>query len=261
MKCPNCQSTEIRKHGFYRGQQRYQCKLCARQFVETYSISIHDRTATGVDEQIDRYIRSVSTPLSDLPTELQQATSHYPLATMQPTVAQVQLVTMLVRSIGARRVVEIGIFSSYSTLAIALALPECGQLISCGVAGEHLDLCRSYWQRAGVADKIDFYTNSGIELLERLAPADGAGSCDLIFISALKNQYLAYYERAIELLRPKGLLVATDVLWQGRVLNPQVYDDNFTCGLDGFNQTLVRDERVQVSLLPIGDGLSIALKR
>jgi predicted O-methyltransferase YrrM len=260
MKCPNCQSTRIRKHGFYRSKQRYQCKDCARQFVETYSPNSQSQSSTGVEDKIDRYITSISTPVNDLLRDLQQATADYPLAQMQPTVAQAQLMALLVRSSKANRVLELGIFSSYSTLAIALALPPDGELISCGVAGQHLDVARDYWGRGGVATKIDFQIGSGLELLDRLLADTPVNSFDLIAISGLKYQYPLYYRRAIELLRPQGLTIATDVLWQGRVLNPDTYNDEFTRGIDLFNRELVADSRLNVSVLPIGDGLSIAIK-
>jgi predicted O-methyltransferase YrrM len=260
MKCPNCQSTKIRKHGFYRDKQRYQCKDCARQFVENHSPNLRPQISTGVEDEIDRYIASVSTPPSDLLLNLQQATVEYPLSQMQPTLAQAQTIALLMRSIGACRVLELGIFSSYTTLALALALPPQGRLISCGVAGKHLDVARAYWQQAGVATQIDFQIGSGLELLDRLAAANPIPYFDLITISGLKHQYPLYYRRAIELLRPQGLSIATDVLWQGRVLNPNTYNDDFTRSIDLFNRELVADPRVSVSVLPIGDGLSIALK-
>ena len=260
MKCPNCQSTRIRKHGFYRDKQRYQCKDCARQFVETYSPYQHDRPSTGVEDNIDRYLTAISTPAPDLLLQLQQATIEYPLAQMQPTLAQAQLIALLVRSSQAQRVLELGIFSGCATLAIAQALPAEGQLVSCGVAGRHLDVARDYWERGGVTTKIDFQIGSGLELLDRLATSTPIESFDLITISGLKYQYPSYYHRAIELLRPQGLLIATDVLWQGRVLNPTTYDDEFTRGIELFNRELVADPRVNVSVLPIGDGLSIAIK-
>ena len=122
MKCPNCQSSQIRKHGFYRDKQRYQCKDCARQFVETYQPNIHAQTSTGVADNIDRYLTSISTPASGLLLELHQATIEYPLSQMQPTLAQAQLIATLVRSSKAQRVLELGIFSGHTTLAIALAL-------------------------------------------------------------------------------------------------------------------------------------------
>jgi predicted O-methyltransferase YrrM len=157
MKCPNCQSTRIRKHGFYREKQRYQCKDCARQFVENHSPNLRIQASTGVEDRIDQYIQSISTPPIDLLLNLQQATAEYPLAQLQPTLAQAQLIALLIRSIGAMRVLELGIFSSYSTLAMALALPpSLGQLISCGVAGKHLDVARDYWHQGGVAAQIDF---------------------------------------------------------------------------------------------------------
>ncbi len=260
MKCPNCQSTRIRKHGFYRDKQRYQCKDCVRQFVETHIPNLHDRTSTGVEDDIDRYVTSISTPASDLLLDLQQAISEYPLAQMQPTLAQAQLIALLVRSSKAQRILELGIFSGYSTLAMALALPSDGRLLSCGVAGKHLDVARSYWERGGVTTKIDFQIGSGIELLDRLMRSTPVASFDAIAICGLKYQYPSYYQRAIELLRPQGLLIATDVLWQGRVLNPDTYNDEFTLGIDLYNRQVVADPSLNVSVLPIGDGLSIAIK-
>jgi predicted O-methyltransferase YrrM len=260
MKCPNCQSTKLRKHGFYRGKQRYQCKDCARQFVETHNPLLHQQTSTGVEDRIDRYITSISTPASDLLVNLQQSTAEYPLSQMQPTLPQAQLIALLMRSIGASRVLELGIFNSYSTLAMALALPTSGKIISCGVAGKHLDIARTHWYQAGVADRIDFQIGSGLELLDRSLDNNPTEYFDLITISGLKHQYPLYYQRAIKLLRPQGLLITTDVLWQGKVLNPDTYNDDFTRGIDLFNRELAADPRVNVLVLPIGDGLSIAMK-
>ena len=260
MKCPNCQSTRVRKHGFYRDKQRYQCKDCARQFVEQHDPSLRPQTSTGVEDRIDRYLTSISTPPADLLVALQQATAEYPLSQMQPTLAQAQTIALLLRSIGASRVLEIGVFRSYSTLAIALALPPEGQVVSSGVAGEHLDICREYWQQGGVAAQIDLHIDSGVELLDRLLAQVPLPAFDAIAISGLKYQYPLYYHRAIELLRPRGLLIATDVLWQGRVLNPDTYNDEYTLGIDRFNRELATDRRVAVSVIPLGDGLSIAIK-
>jgi predicted O-methyltransferase YrrM len=260
MKCPNCQSIKLRRHGFYRGKQRYQCKDCARQFVETHDPSLHQQTSTGVEDRIDRYIASISTPASDLLVNLQQATAQYPLSQMQPTLPQAQLIALLMRSISASRVLELGIFNSYSTLAMALALPTSGTIISCGVAGKHLEIARTHWDQAGVAAKIDFQIGSGLELLDRSLHHNPTEYFDLITISGLKHQYPLYYQRAIELLRPNGLLITTDILWQGKVLNPDTYNDDFTRGIDLFNRELVADPRVNVSVLPIGDGMSIATK-
>jgi predicted O-methyltransferase YrrM len=260
MKCPNCQSTRLRKHGFYRDKQRYQCKDCARQFVEHHASHSHQKTSTGVEDRIDRYITSISTPPSNLLLNLQQETAEYPLSQMQPTLAQVQLIALLMRSIGASRVLELGIFSSYSTLAMAMALPPEGKIISCGVAGKHLDICRKYWDRAGVTAKIDFQIGSGLEVLDRLSTANPIVLFDLIIISGLKHQYPLYYQKAIELLRPQGLSIATDVFWQGKVLNPNTYMDDFTTNIERFNRELAVDPRFNVAVLPIGDGISIATK-
>ncbi|WP_373541001.1 SAM-dependent methyltransferase [Chamaesiphon sp.] len=260
MKCPNCQSTRVRKHGFYRDKQRYQCKDCARQFVEQHEPSLPQQTSTGVEDRIGRYLTSISTPPPDLLVALQQATADYPLAQMQPTMAQAQTIALLMRSIGAVDVLEIGIFRSYSTLAMALALPPQGRVTSAGVDGQHLDIAREYWLRGGVAAQIDLHIDSGVELLDRLLAIDPLPAFDSIAISGLKYQYPLYYQRAIALLRPRGLLITTDVLWQGRVLNPDTYNDEYTLGIDRFNRELVADARVAVSVLPLGDGLSIAMK-
>lgn len=259
MKCPNCQSNRIRKHGFYRDKQRYQCKDCARQFVEQHHPNLQQQTSTGVEDRIDRYITSISTPASELVLSLQQATADYPLSQMQPTLAQAAFIALSIESIGASRVLELGIFSSYTTLAIAMALPSAGQAIVCGVAGKHLDVARDYWERSGVTTKIDFQVGSGVELLDRLLASE-LETFDAIVISGLKHQYPLYYQRAIQLLRPGGLLITTDVLWQGRVLSPDIYNDNFTQGIEQFNRELVADPRTRVFVLPIGDGLSIARK-
>ena len=259
MKCPNCQSTRIRKHGFYRDKQRYQCKDCARQFVEYHSPNLQ-QTSTGVEDDIERYIQSISTPPDELLRDLQQATAEYPLAQMQPTLAQVQSISLLMQSIGASRVLELGVFSSYSTLALARSLPPHGRLISCGVAGKHLDVARTYWARGGVSDRIDFNIGSGVELLDRLLAQTPIASFDAIVMAGLKYQYPHYYPRSIDLLRSHGLLITTDVLWQGRVLKPETYNDEYTQGIDRFNRELVADPRFNVSVVPMGDGLSIAIK-
>jgi predicted O-methyltransferase YrrM len=260
MKCPNCQSTKTRKHGFYRGKQRYQCKDCARQFVENQSPYLQQQSSTGVEERIQTYIRSNSTPLLDLLLDLQRDTADLPLVQMQPSLAQAQHIALLMGSIDASRILEVGIFSGYTTLAIALGLPAHGQIVSCGVAGAHVDIARGYWARTGTIDRIDFQVCSGLELLDRLSVSQPSEPFDAIVICGLKHQYLEYYQRAIELLRPQGLLLTTDVLWQGRVLNPDAYQDEFTHGIAAFNRALASDKRVSVTILPIGDGLSIAMK-
>jgi predicted O-methyltransferase YrrM len=260
MNCPDCQSTQIRKNGFYRGKQRYQCKVCARQFIEHNHRHSHDRISTGIDDRIYHYTRSISTPIADNILELQAQTDRYPLAKMQPSLDQVQSIAILLQSMGAKKVLEIGIFSGYSTLAIASAMPAAGQLISCGVGGEHLDLVRQYWQAAGVDRKIDLQIDDGLKVLDDLQQSNGMGSFDAIIIGTLKNQYLNCYEKAIDLLRERGMLIALDVLWQARVLNPSVYDDEFTRSIDEFNRKVAADPRISTVCLPVGDGMSIGVK-
>jgi predicted O-methyltransferase YrrM len=260
MKCPDCQSIQIRKNGFYRGKQRYQCKVCARQFIEHSDRHAHHRVSTGVDEQVYQYTRAISSPIDDRILQLQVELERFPLAKMQPSLDLVQAIEILLQSMAARRVLEVGIFSGYSTLAMALAMPTDGKLISSSVGGEHIELVRQHWHQAGVDDKIDLRIEDGLKVLTDLSTENPADSFDAIVIGTLKNQYLDCYDRAIELLRTGGIIIALDVLWQGRILNPHLYDDEFTRGIDRFNHTLAADDRLRTTCLPVGDGMTIAIK-
>ena len=191
---------------------------------------------------------------------MREATRTHPRAGMQISPEQWQLMRLLVQNIGARRTIEIGVFTGYSALAVALALPDDGRILACDVSDEYTRVGRPYWERAGVAHKIELVLGPALATLEARLAAGEAGHYDFAFIDADKTNYLAYYERVLPLLRAGGLVLVDNTLWSGRVADHEVADAD-TVALRHFNEVLHRDERVDLSLLPIGDGLTLARKR
>jgi caffeoyl-CoA O-methyltransferase len=167
---------------------------------------------------------------------------------------------LLVRLIGARRCIEVGVFTGYSALGVALALPADGKVVACDVSEEYTAIARRYWERAGVADKIDLYIAPATQTLDRLISAGEEGRFDFAYIDADKTNYDAYYERCLRLLRPSGLITIDNVLWSGDVLQESTQDPD-TMALRALNEKIGGDERVDASLLPIGDGLMVVRKR
>ncbi len=191
---------------------------------------------------------------------LREETGAMEQASMQIAPEQGQLLALLVELLGARRALEVGTFTGYSSLVVALALPEEGRLVACDVSEEWTAVARRYWEEAGVAHKIDLRLAPAVQTLDELLRAGEEGSFDFAFIDADKRSYRAYYERALRLLRPGGLVAVDNTLWSGRVADPEVVDDD-TVALRAFNAELHEDERVTLSLVPIGDGLTLARKR
>jgi caffeoyl-CoA O-methyltransferase len=167
---------------------------------------------------------------------------------------------LLVKLLGARRAVEIGVFTGYSALTVALALPDDGRLLACDVSDEYTRVGRPYWERAGVAHKIDLQLAPARATLDVRLAAGEAGQYDFAFIDADKTSYDAYYERCLQLLRPGGLIAIDNTLWSGKVAHPAAGDAD-TAALQALNAKLRDDARIDVSLLPIGDGLTLARKR
>jgi predicted O-methyltransferase YrrM len=190
---------------------------------------------------------------------LRKATSAHPYATMQISPEQGQFMGLLVRLLGARRCIEIGVFTGYSALAVALALPPDGHILACDISDEFTRVGRPYWDSAGVAHKIDLQLAPALNTLDARLRAGSAGTYDFSFIDADKTAYDDYYERCLELLRPGGLIAIDNVLWSGSVAQPA--KDADTAALQALNDKLHGDERVDLSLLPIGDGLTLARKR
>ena len=218
-----------------------------------------NRTIDLTDTLYD-YLLSVSLRETDLQRRLREETATLSMARMQISPEQGQFMALIARLTGARRCLEVGVFTGYSSLAVALALPQDGRIVACDVSEEWTSVARRYWAAAGVADRIDLRLAPAIDTLDALIEAGGAGTYDLAFIDADKPAYLAYYERVLVLLRPGGLVMTDNTLWSGRVADPEVGDAD-TVALRHYNEYLHRDSRVDLSLVPIGDGLTLARKR
>ena len=192
--------------------------------------------------------------------ELHAETSRLEHAGMQIGADQGQFMALLVKLMGARRTLEVGVFTGYSSLAVALALPADGRIVACDVSEEWTAIARRYWQKAGVEKKIDLRLGPAAATLDGLIAAGESGLYDFAFIDADKGNYDGYYERALVLLRPGGLVAVDNTLWSGRVADPSV-DDPDTVAIRAFNAKLHGDTRVDLSMLPMGDGLTLARKR
>jgi len=192
--------------------------------------------------------------------ELREETAQLPGAGMQISPEQGQFMRLLVELLGARRTLEIGVYTGYSSLCVAQALPEDGQLIACDVNAEYTAIARRYWQRAGLEQRIRLELGPALATLERLIAAGESGSFDFAFIDADKENYQAYYERSLQLLRRGGLIAIDNVLWGGSVADPGDQKSS-TVAIRALNAQLAEDSRVSVSLIPIGDGLFLARKR
>jgi predicted O-methyltransferase YrrM len=183
-----------------------------------------------------------------------------PHAIMAISPVQGQFLMLLLKLLGAVKTLEIGVFTGYSSLCTALALPPHGQIVACDVNAEWTAVARRYWGEAGVADKITLRLAPALETLEALLADGQAGTFDFAFIDADKANYGHYYERALQLVRPGGLLVFDNMLWYGKVADPTVQDED-TVALRALSAQLHHDERVFVSLIPVGDGITLALKQ
>jgi caffeoyl-CoA O-methyltransferase len=219
------------------------------------------RRTLNLDDRLHEYVVRHNREHPEL-AKLREATASHPRANMQISPEQGALLAMLVKLIGARRTIEIGVFTGYSALAVALALPADGRLLGCDISDEFTRVGRPYWERAGVADKIELVLEPALHTLDARLATGEAGRYDFAFIDADKVNYDGYYERCLKLLRTGGLIAFDNVLWSGRVadkVDPSADAD--TAALQWLNAKLQRDERIDVALLPIGDGLTLARKR
>ncbi|MBD1921594.1 class I SAM-dependent methyltransferase [Microcoleus sp. FACHB-831] len=214
----------------------------------------------GLDNQLYDYLLSASLREPEILRQLRQETANLPNAMMQIAPEQGQFMALLVQLMGATTTLEVGVFTGYSSLSVALALPPEGKIIACDVSEEYTSVARRYWQAAGVADKIDLRLAPAIDTLDQLLAEGQAGTFDFAFIDADKNNYEGYYERSLQLVRPGGLIAIDNVLWSGRVADSQDRDKS-TQSIRNLNNKLHQDERVTLSLVPIADGLTLALKR
>ena len=217
-----------------------------------------NKTFTLSDE-LYAYFFENSVREPDILRRLREETAKDSMARMQIAPEQGQFMQLLVRLMGARRYLEVGVFTGYSSLAVALALPADGHIVACDVSANWANVARQYWAEAGVAQKIDLRLAPALQTLDALIAGGAAGGFDLVFIDADKTSYIAYYERALTLIRVGGLIPVDNTLWQGRVAGPNARDAE-TQAIRDFNRHLRDDRRVQLSLLPIGDGLTLAIK-
>jgi predicted O-methyltransferase YrrM len=192
--------------------------------------------------------------------ELRAATASMPHAQMQIGPDQGALMALLVKLLGARRTLEIGVFTGYSALAVALALPADGKVVACDVSEEWTAVGRRHWEKAGVAGKIDLRLGRALSTLDVLVAQGAAGTFDFAFIDADKQGYAAYYERCLVLLRRGGLVAVDNTLWSGAVIDPKDTSAD-TVALRAFNEALAGDSRVDLAMLTVGDGLTLAMKR
>ncbi len=216
-------------------------------------------TTFGLSDQVRRYLLSVSVHEPEILARLREETARLPMAMMQISPEQGQLLALLVRMLQARRCLEIGTFTGYSTLVVALALPEDGRVTACDVSEEWTSIAQRYWKQAGVERKIALHLAPAVETLDRLVAQGEGAQYDFAFIDADKHNYWNYYERALRLLRPGGLIVVDNTLWSGRPADAADRDST-TVAIRDFNARLYHDRRVHISLLPVGDGVTLIWK-
>jgi len=220
---------------------------------------VSNRTIT-LDDALYGYLLSVSLREPDVLRRLRDETQPMPQSRMQISPEQGQFMALLAELIGAKRCLEVGTFTGYSSLVVALALPDDGRLVACDISEEFTARAKPYWEEAGVADKIDLRIGPALETLDQLLADGEAGSYDFAFIDADKGNYANYFQRAFDLLRKGGLIAVDNVLWGGAVADPARTDAD-TEAIRAFNQSLTNDPRISLSMVPIGDGLTLARKR
>ncbi|MEM6835931.1 MAG: class I SAM-dependent methyltransferase [Cyanobacteria bacterium P01_C01_bin.120] len=216
--------------------------------------------SVGLTADLHQYLLSVSLREHPVLAELRQVTAEHARGNMQIAPEQGQLMALLVKLAKAEQALEIGVFTGYSALVVALALPPRGRLVACDISQEYAAIAQKFWQKAGVAHKIDLRIAPAKETLQGMLDAGDRDRFDFAFIDADKSNYDTYYEQALQLVRPGGLIVIDNVLWYGRVADETV-GDNRTQKIRALNRKLLQDDRIDLSLMPVGDGLTLALKR
>lgn len=213
-----------------------------------------------MNDPLYEYLLATSLREPPLLKRLRDETAKHPRATMQISPEQGQFMQLLAKLMGAHRCIEVGVFTGYSSLCVALGLPADGYILACDVSEEFTAVARLYWKEAGMERKIELKLAPALETLDGRLKSGEVGSYDLAFIDADKSNYSGYYERILKLLRPGGLVLVDNVLWSGAVIDKKDKSED-TAAIRAFNEALQKDERVDVSMLPIGDGLTLARKR
>jgi len=213
----------------------------------------------SIDDRIYNYLAAVSINEPELLAQLRQETAEIDYSEMQISPEQGQFMSLLIKLMVATRAIEIGTFTGYSSICIASAMPENGNLICCDISPQWTDIAKKYWALAGLEKKIDLHTRPAEQTLQILLDEGNEKSFDFIFIDADKQNYITYYEMALRLLRQGGMIAVDNTLWSGAVADPD-NNEATTIAIRHFNEMLKGDDRVYQSLLTIGDGLTLILK-
>ncbi len=216
--------------------------------------------SVGLAPDLHAYLVEHGVREPDILRRLREETADLPQHDMQIAPEQGALMALLVGLIGARRCIELGTFTGYSSLAVALALPADGEIVCCDISEEWTSVARRYWSEAGVADRVDLRLGPALETLDDLIAGGASGTFDFAFIDASKREYPDYHERILRLLRQGGLAVYDNVLWDGDVIDESKTDPD-TVGVRRLNDRLLADERVSISMIPVADGLTLVQKR
>lgn len=218
------------------------------------------RQTLNLTPQVYEYLLSVSLRENEILRQLREETANHRLARMQISPEQGQFMGLLIKLMGVKKILEIGVYTGYSSTAMALALPEEGKIVACDVSEEFTKIARKYWQKAQVESKIDLHIAPALETLDKLIAEGEEETFDFVFIDADKRNYGNYYEKSLQLLSQGGLIAVDNVLWNGKVADAEE-QDNLTKAIRNFNQKLAQDDRIDLSLIPIGDGLTLARKK
>lgn len=224
-----------------------------------YSRSMSNKTI-GMSDALADYVVEMGTREPAVLARLRDETAALPQHNMQIAPEEGAFLALLVELTGARRCIEVGTFTGYSSLAVALALPDGGRLVCCDVSEEWTSVARRYWEEAGVLDKIDLRIAPASETLDRLLAGGEESTYDFAFVDADKGGYDGYYEKLLRLVRPGGLIALDNTLWDGKVLDPDP-DDEDTRAIRTLNAKLAADDRVSLCLLPVADGVTLARRR
>lgn len=216
------------------------------------------RTLT-LNDDLYQYLLDVSLRETPIQRRLREETARMEMAGMQISPEQGQFMALLVVLMGARNTLEVGVFTGYSALCVAGALPEDGRILACDVSEEWTSIARRYWKEAGVDGKIELRLAPATETLAALIKGGEKGRFDFAFIDADKENYGVYFEQCLELLRPGGLIAVDNTLWSGSVLDAEDQSKD-TKAIRELNKALRKDSRIRLSLVPIGDGLTLAMK-
>ena len=213
-----------------------------------------------IDESTYRYLVNTSVREPEIARRLREETQQLPNAQMQIGPDQGQFMQLLVQVLRAHKTLEVGVFTGYSALWVAMGLPNEGRIVACDISEEYTSVARRYWKQAGVDQKIFLRLGPALDTLDELLKDDQAGTFDFAFIDADKTNYENYYERALQLLRAGGLIAIDNTIWSGRVADPSEQDPD-TVAIRRLNEKLFHDERIALSMLTVGDGLTLAMKR